>query len=176
MLASQWVNHTNLSIDITQQKQQKTSWFPRRRKLTREKHIELSNLAPIQCSTKRASSIYAENFLFPIDMPNIEDLTISQPIVTKSHRKSIFSGTLKKKIGPMEDSAEKGNMFSRKNSLEIKTIDSELLNGTNSSYRKQSTTDHNNPFNEEQGTFIMTPTFTDDLTHLHHLEVEARLL
>ncbi|KAG4072994.1 hypothetical protein HA402_009413 [Bradysia odoriphaga] len=175
LIASQWVNHNHLPIDITQPKQQKKSWFSRRRKLTHERHIEMSNLAPIQCSTKRASSIYAENFLNPIDMPNIEELTISQPNVTKSHRRSIFSGTLKKKIGPMEDGGEKGNMFNRKNSLEIKTVESDLLNGTNGPRRKPST-DCNNPFDEEQGNFIMAPTFTDDLTHLHHLEVEARLL
>lgn len=175
LLSSQWVNLNILPIDITQPKQQKNSWFSRRRKLTRDRHIEMSNVAPIQCSTKRASSIYAENFLNPIDMPNIEDLTISQPVVIKSQRRSIFSGTLKKKIGPMEDGGEKGNMFNRKNSLEIKTIESELLNGMNSLHRKHST-DHNNPFDEEQGNFIMAPTFTDDLTHLHHLEVEARLL
>lgn len=106
-------------------------------------------------------------------MPNIEDLAISQP-VAKSHRRSIFSGgSLKKKIGPMEVGGEKGNMFDRKNSLEIKTIDGELMNGTNSTHRKQSA---DNSFEEEQGHFIMAPTFTDDLTHLHHLEGEARLI
>ncbi|KAJ6649240.1 Serine/threonine-protein kinase NIM1 [Pseudolycoriella hygida] len=132
LLMSQWVNHNHLLIELAQSKQQKNSWFPRRRKFTRERHIEMSNLAPIQCSTKRASSIYAENFLNPIDMPNIEELTISQPVVTKSHRKSIFSGTLKKKIGPMEDGGEKGNMFNRKQSTEIKMIENDLTNGVNS--------------------------------------------
>lgn len=185
MLASQWVNHPNLPLvdNVSVPKQSKKShWFSRSRSIRRtgrDRNIEMSNLAPIPCNTKRASSIFAENFLYPIDMPNEGDIIIptEQIQTVKTQKRSLFSGSLKKKIGPMED-MEKSKMFNRKNSSsnEIKAFDtSEMKNGS-CSLETKPYTDQNNPYDEEQGTFIMAPTCTEDLTHLHHMEIEARFI
>lgn len=192
LLASQWVNHPALPmIDVTavpKQTTKKSHWFPRGRsirKAARDRNLEMSNLTPIQCNTKRASSTFADNFLCPIDMPNQEEEVFVPEAVTKPHRKSIFSGTLKKKIGPMDD-MEKGKMFNRQSSnADIKSFESsDLKNGqcnleTKPHSMASSTSmiiDQNNPFNEEQGDFIMLPTCTEDLTNLHHLEIETRFI
>lgn len=203
MLDSQWVNHPNLPLDLSVPKAapvKKTHWFPRGRSLGRtgrDRHIEMSNLAPIPCNTKRASSIFADNFLCPIDMLTAEEQFIADANAaataaaiaaanssTKSHRKSLFSGTMKKKIGPMEE-IEKGKMFkNRSSSSDIKTIDGELLKngggGGTTVYDQQQRAigacDQSNPFDEEQGSFVILPTCTNDLTHLHQMEIEARLI
>lgn len=236
MLDSQWVNHPKLPLELLVPKQQqpakKSHWFPRSRSLARtgaagrERNIELCNLTPIPCNTKRASSIFADNFLCPIDMPTADETFAADVAAAaaaaaaaqasavsnasgKNHRKSIFSGTLKKKIGPMEDN-EKGKMLfknNRSNSSDIiKTIDGDIIlmkNGgtnvatttttisaasstatttaaTNVLYDQQQRAsggcDQSNPFDEEQGTFVILPTCTNDLSHLHQMEIEARLI
>lgn len=185
MLASQWVNHPNLplidAVAAANAKQSKKShWFSRSRSIRRtgrDRNIEMSNLAPIQCNTKRASSFFAENFLCPIDVPN-EDEIIVPEAVPKQPRRSIFSGSLKKKIGPM-DEMNRSRMFNRKGSsstADIKSLDALDLKNGSCSLETKPFTDHNNPFDEEQGLFIMAPTCTDDLTNLHHMEIEARFI
>lgn len=162
----------------------------------------MSNLAPIQCNTKRASSILADNFLMPIDNNN-NNSTINNADnhinnnnsnnntdnSIKTHRKSaLFSGTLKKKIGPMEVK-EKGKMFN-KNSLEIKSLEiigdldkgggdrSDAVGSLDTNELIQQISKNYIAFDQEDGDFIMTPTFTNDDTHLllHPLELEARTI
>lgn len=226
MLESQWVNHPKLpllDLSVSKQPAKKSHWFPRSRSLARagrERHIEMTNLTPIPCNTKRASSIFADNFLCPIDMTIADETLFAADVVAaatstigttattnlttivgKNHRKSLFSGTLKKKIGPMEEN-EKGKMFkNRSNSSDIKSIDGGggdhmivIKNGgiittamtttsatiTTTVYDQQQRAsggcDQSNPFDEEQGCFVILPTCTNDLSHLHQMEIEARLI
>lgn len=185
MLESQWVNHPNLPLDIpavpTSKSTKKSHWFARGRNMRRagrDRHIEMSSMVPIQCNTKRASSIFADNFLCPIDMPNEEETIIPPPVevIAKNHRKSLFSGTLKKKIGPMEEN-ERGQMFNRTNTMEIKpmTMDGNDIKNGNVLVDHHKLT-MGDAFEEELGSFLITPTCTHDLTHLHHLEIETRLI
>lgn len=118
-----------------------------------------------------------DDFLFPIDMHELEAAIAAEAAPpTVHHRRSIFSGTLKKKIGPMESENGRGKMFNNKrNSIEAKSVDSELhkkslvLNGG-----VEQTTD--DELEEEQSSFVMLPTVSKDLSELSSFEVEAREL
>lgn len=177
-----------------------------------DRNLEMSNVAPTQCNTKRAASIFSDTFLNPIDMLTDDEVAVADAAAAgeatataTKPRRSLFSGTLKKKIGPMESEDGTGGggggrgkkMFNRKNSSSVDIINKSFdatahhhrphhqvmaKSGSCSLETKPpptssgTFTDHNNPFDEEQGMFIMGPTCTDDLTHLHHMEIEARFI
>lgn len=205
MLASQWVNETNIFLSLSSKlaptnavklpnysATKKSHWFSCAGSLRREasgrnaRQIELCNLAPIQCNTKRSSSNFADNFLSPIDMPTEEELArnsemavIPDTTLPKTNsRRSRFSNTLKKKVGPIDD-LEKGKLFNRNassSSIQMRTFNTSELKNDLETRPPSIVTDQANPFGEELGPFIMLPTYTLDLAKLHPLELEARCL
>lgn len=210
MLGSQWVNEPDVFLSLSAKlaaaatvvakppngsATKKSNWFSCAGSLRRAtsgrdaRHIEMSNLAPIQCNTKRSSSSFADNFLSPIDITTDEELVrnsemadaIVAPTSTlpKVHaRRSLFSAALKKKVGPSED-LERGKLFNRNSStsIQMRTFNtSDLKNDLETRPPSIGVTDQANPFGEELGPFIMLPTYTLDLTQLHPLELEARCL
>lgn len=143
---------------------------------------DLNQLTTIQCNTKRANSVMVENFLNPIDnLSNQSNDEIIENNIQRSKR-SIFSASLKKKIGPMEQEKERGNLnFTKKNSHDlIKITTSDVSQNSNDSKKDSiSSIDSNkseltNEYDEEEGEFVMLPTCTSDLTHLHQMEIETR--
>lgn len=170
----------------------------------------------IKCNTKRANSVMIDNFLNPIDDTTHFDETTTSANASStttivqqqqsSTKRSIFSGSIKKKIGPMENENEKNSkkLFKRShnNSIDIKTPPpppqslmtpqtnndnniSTTATIMNSETNKMKFLDScsfnndqqiNNCYEEEQGEFIMLPTMTNDLTHLHQLEIDTRIL
>jgi len=132
---------------------------------------DIENLTIIKCNTKRDGSIMDEKFLYPIDNEQLQEAIQPPPIITK---RSIFSGNLKKKIGPMETEKGKKKILKNNNLNDIKSMD--LMTATSDEIKKDLLllNEKNYYDEEEQGEFIMLPTITHDLTHLHPLEVEAR--
>ena len=144
------------------------------------------NLVQLHFNSKRANSVLEENFLHPIVVPVVDEIHSANPQETNNRangkqRKSIFSGTLKKKIGPMEEKG-RGKMFNR-SSTEVKQCsgdENDLPKESTISIMtcKQAQTANIEPLfdYEEQGEFIMAPTRTNDLSNLHPFEVEARMI
>lgn len=123
----------------------------------------LKNFIPIQCSTKRSNSVLVENFLIPIEISvenDIEKETIIKP------KRSIFSGNMKKKIGPMENES-----IIKKNS--IKSIDISNNSKKSSICSLDAKVDS---YDEIQGDFIMRPTLNENLVllNVNPLEIEAK--
>lgn len=228
MLASQWIQHINHIEQMNHQKSSKrTSLFfshssndrpatlhPNKYKNRRgsrnnkDRSPELSHFTTIQCNTKRATSVLADNFLHPIE--NIQhydkDLSSQTDHGRFPTKRMIFSGNLKKKIGPMEQdkisySTNKSNNeikstndishdLSNKNSVSSLDVlannatptsgsGGHMMQAINKSITDFASPTHNpittgHPFDEEQGNFIMLPTSTVELSHLHSIEIEAR--
>lgn len=216
MLTSQWITHITHIEQMNNQKSTKRSSFffsshsssssndrshktkNRRNSRSKDRSPELSHFTTIQCNTKRATSVLADNFLHPIE--NIQQYekddhtSVSDRFPTK---RMIFSGNLKKKIGPMEQ--EKIN-YTQKSNNEIKSANNDIsshitANNQNDVSNKNSVSSldmanatgyvtpalsksvtnlDSTPYDEEQGDFIMLPTCTTDMTHLHLIEMEAR--
>lgn len=220
MLTSQWITHIIQIEQMNNQKSSKRSSFffshsssnndrsqhktqkNRRNSRSKERSPELSHFTTIQCNTKRATSVLADNFLHPIE--NIQQYekddhsSVSDRFPTK---RMIFSGNLKKKIGPMEQDKIS---YTQKSNNEIKSslanndISTTLITATNQSndlsnknsvssldmanatgyvtpaLNKSITNLDATPYDEEQGDFIMVPTCTADVSHMHLIEMEAR--
>lgn len=204
MLASQWVNEPNVFHSFSSKlaptnavkppkiaASKKSNWFSCAGSLRRAasgrdtRQIELCNLAPIQCNTKRSSSSFADNFLSPIDMPTEEELARNSEMAVVppttlpkvNSRRSLFSSTLKKKVGPIDD-LEKGKLFNRNSSssMQMRTFNTSDLKNDLETRPPSIVTDQANPFGEELGPFTMLPTYTLDLSKVHPLELEARCL
>lgn len=193
ILASQWVNNHNITLESALSPQTKPNkkknvpWLSRGR--VRRKQVEASqeramdmNLMRLYFNTKRANSVLEENFLHPIIIPpppTADEEAVAQETQKKSRRRSIFGSSLKKKIGPMEEK-EKGDLFNR-NGSESKASKPnncipnsiEMTTTTTTANRLQKQTSGCDD-DEEQGEFIMLPTDTHDLTTLNPLEREAR--
>lgn len=181
-------------------------WFSRKRILQKvesgndSRSIDM-NLVQLHFNTKRANSVLDEQFLHPIPVPVNDDANAmqdqqqqqqQQPNALKTHRRSIFSGTLKKKVGPMEEK-NKGNLFKR-NSIDEKPSSischmqcseqivneirkqngSDKINGNNQIMEESATVPEVEA--EEDGEFIMLPAATKDMSKLHPLELETRLI
>lgn len=158
---------------------------------------EINLLAPILCNTKRCASVLGDNFLNPLDEPNDLLLKTEAPAIIQTTKRSIFSGSLKKKIGPMEnDNNNKDkSIFLKKSTTDTKSIESindtynkKKSNGSiNNSFTKTYNINSNNSsnnkinnnnaaieFEEEIGDFIMFPTTTTNVEFLNPLEQETR--
>lgn len=200
ILSSQWVNNQNITLEsalCTTKASKKVHWFSRNRILQKnesshDRSIDI-NLVQLHFNTKRANSVLDEYFLHPIPVPTNDDENAlceqeqqqQQQGATKTHRKSIFNGTLKKKVGPMEEKT-KGNLFKR-NSIDEKTSSNSCSEQCNDT-RKQNNINLNEKSNangsnvtslvdeEEQSEFFMLPSCTNDHSKLHPLEAETRLI
>ncbi|GAB0087193.1 NIM1 [Sergentomyia squamirostris] len=140
--------------------------------------LDSRTLVPIACNTRRGNSVLEDNFLFPLDVISRDEVDADQQVHASQQRRSFFGANSKKKIGPMEtDRRESGKMFKRSSCVEISNA-SEVLNDKKHILMesKSAINIHNSvqPEEEEEGEFIMRPTFTYDLTHLHPMEVETR--
>lgn len=103
-----------------------------------------------------------DNFLHPIDLTS----DIFEPDQsTANTKRSFFAGTLKKKIGPME-------VDRNKKSIQNGDLARPLDYGAHRESPQSPISLKN--YDEEKGSFIMTPTDTDDVSKLNSLEVEAR--
>lgn len=182
ILSSQWINHQNITLEssIVPSPQTKAStkqakkilWFSRKRII--QTNIEANpDYTHLLFNTKRANSVLAEHFLHPIDTTaNKEEA--NKPIEKKRTRsRSIFSNSLKKRIGPLDDGSNRDSNARRSlsNSEQI-----EALRKTVESSSKQNSISHIDDENdeEERGDFVMAPTNTDDITLLHPFEIESR--
>lgn len=195
--SSFFFSHSSFNNDRSQNKTYKN----RRNSRSKERSPELSHFTTIQCNTKRATSVLDDNFLHPIE--NIQQYekddnqsSVSDRFPTK---RMIFSGNLKKKIGPMEQDkisyAQKSNneiksshanndistttIITASNDLSNKNSVSSLDMANATGYvtpalNKSITNLEVTQFDEEQGDFIMLPTCTTDVSHLHLIEMEAR--
>lgn len=151
----------------------KILWFSRKRII--QNNIEANpDYTHLLFNTKRANSVLAEHFLHPIDLTANKDEP--KPIEKKRSRsRSIFSNSLKKRIGPLDESSNRDSIARRSlsNAEQI-----EALRKTVESSSKQNSLSHIDDINdeEEQGDFVMAPTNTDDITLLHPFEVESRTI
>lgn len=168
----------------------KIHWFSRKRIIHKSDASQTeASLVQLYFNTKRANSVLEENFLHPINtilpsMTTIDDTTNGTDAHTKPRRRSIFGGSLKKKIGPMEEKNKSNVFHSRSNGIEDKisithSDQIQALRRTVESSSKHNSTsfgDEQNDDDEEQGDFIMAPTNTDNIDTLHPLELEARTI
>lgn len=198
ILSSQWINNQHITLESAlvattkpskSNHKKKIHWFSRKRILQKNSdanQIDV-NLVQLYFNTKRANSVLEENFLHPINVLPPTSLDESNTVPesqAKPRRRSIFGNTLKKKIGPMEEKG-KSNLFNtRTNGIDDKSmiagcnepIQIQALRKTVESCSKQNSIPHVDDMDdEEQGDFLMAPSNTHDLTHLHPLEIETRI-
>uniref|UniRef100_A0A336LTM6 CSON000143 protein n=2 Tax=Culicoides sonorensis TaxID=179676 RepID=A0A336LTM6_CULSO len=218
LLESQWLTSPNLikelheyqiALNTPRINRRKSLWFSARdRSIHRKKskrdrqNGHVKPFGPIICSTKRGGSVLCENYLHPIEQFRINDTAEILPINPKRGR--LFSGNMKKKIGPIEGLENKNSLQSKGN----KNISS--FNNNKSSFDSKSTECLKDPsilqkassndsttnlaYNlsqkstplslktkfedtdliEEQKGFVMLPTCTKDLSQLDEIEVNAR--
>lgn len=239
MLSSQWITHSQFidKLNSQQKSSKKTTSFlfaafgsssnsersnsKKNRRLgggggSRNKDRSPDeNFTTIQCNTKRTNSVLIDNFLNPVDTTPANEQHEANHKEPAPHpersKRSIFSGNMKKKIGPMEqqdnhkdkesfknNSSTKSN-HSNSNDIKISDISS-IHNYSSSDTKKNSISSldsssnnklllvdqlknnlilaggaDDSSFSDEMlGDFIMLPTSTHDLTHLHPMEIEAR--
>lgn len=166
----------------------KSLWFPAKDRGTpKNKHHQNGQprtYAPVICSTKRGGSILAENFLHPIEQfrtHNPAELPVTNA------KRSFFSATLKKKIGPIEhldtaDNALNQKKFLNNRSNEAKSTEflkEASKEGTppttkiaNSVFSLKSKFEDHDIQDELKG-FVMLPT-SDDSGDKDDIEKEAR--
>ncbi|XP_055684675.1 serine/threonine-protein kinase NIM1 [Lutzomyia longipalpis] len=138
--------------------------------------LDSRSFAPIACNTRRGNSVLEDNFLFPLDVIT-RDEAESEHANSVQHRRSFFGANSKKKIGPMEtERRESGKMFKRGSCIEIMSNNEVLNDKKHILMESKSAVDiqHTPSHEEEEGEYIMKPSFTYDLTHLHPLEIETR--
>lgn len=160
MLNSQWLVLSKNFENPTTKLNKKKFWSSSKNcssSKRKDSESNLKNFIPIQCSTKRTNSVLAENYLIPIEI-SAENIIEKETI---KPRRSIFSGNMKKKIGPMEN-----NSAIRANS--IKSI--EISNNS----KKISSDSKSSRYDEETGDFIMLPTLNETSLFLNPLEIEAK--
>lgn len=209
ILTSQWINNhlikfegaftTTVGKSTTKTEvnggSKKKRWFSRKRIIHKADPSQTdTNLVQLYFNTKRANSVLEENFLHPISAlasmsisPDSESVNggVGDVKPHQPRRRLIFGGSIKKRIGPIEEK-NKSNLFhKRTNGIDerISIADSNQMHALrqtietsskhNSITSAMSNTDDTID-DEEQGDFIMAPTNTDSTDSLHPLECEAR--
>lgn len=157
IIESQWISMPNFLFGNATIKLNKKKFCSSKGKKT--ENILKNNSIPIQCSTKRSDSVLVENFLIPIEIC-VENLIEKETIKPK---RSIFSGNIKKKIGPMENES-----IIKKNSIKSNDITKNSKKGSISSLDSKV-----DAYDEEQGDLVMHPTLNKTLS-LNPLEIEAK--
>lgn len=177
----------------------KHRWFSRKRIIHKTDPSQNdTNLVQLYFNTKRANSVLEENFLHPISaLPSMsiaaDGDSVNGGIVDvkpqqqqqQQRRRLIFGGSIKKRIGPIEEK-NKSNLFhKRTNGIDerISIADSNQMHALRQTIETSSkhnsivsaTSNHDDAIDdEEQGHFIMAPTNTDCTDSLHPLECETR--
>lgn len=108
-----FVSDYQLALHAPRISRRKSLWFPTRdnKNNKNNQNGQPRQYVPHICSTKRGGSVLAENFLHPIEQfrtHNPSDIPAANP------KRSLFSATSKKKIGPIEmvDTATDNNTSS----------------------------------------------------------------
>lgn len=179
----------------------KNRWFSRKRIIQKTDPSQTdTNLVQLYFNTKRANSVLDENFLHPINiLPSMSISTDGESVnangtIDAGHvkpqqqpqpqrqRRSIFGSSLKKRIGPIEEK-NKSNLF-KSNGIDDK-ISSITHSDQMHALRQtiETSSKHNSITSgsvddaiddEEQGDFIMAPSYSDCTDAMHPLEIEAR--
>ncbi|XP_063700352.1 serine/threonine-protein kinase MARK1 [Culicoides brevitarsis] len=199
LIESQWLTSPNLlkelhdyqmALNAPRINRRKSLWFSSRDRSIRRSSSKRDRqngscprpCGPITCSTKRGGSILAENYLHPIEQFRVHN-PIEIPTVTT--KRGLFSGNLKKKIGPIDAQLEsKRNSTTSNSNKSFDAKSTEFLkepstNGTATTTTTQSafslkTKFEDSDFSDEQKGFVMLPTQSKDVTELDEIEQNAR--
>lgn len=207
ILKSQWINNHLIKLEgaftstvgkstVNQANggSKKKRWFSRKRiihKTDPSQHD--TNLVQLYFNTKRANSVLEENFLHPVSVLPSMSISADGESVNggggggdvkpqQQRRRLIFGGSLKKRIGPIEEK-NKSNLFhKRTNGIDTATDSNSMhtLRQTieTSSMHNSITGNGDDAIDDDElmSDFIMAPTNTDSTDSLHPLECECRTI
>lgn len=176
-----------LILSAPRSSRRRSIWFPAKDRglqksgsTKRERNGYVRSFAPILCSTKRGSSVLAENYLHPIEQFRIHN-PVEVPAINPK-RGGIFSGNLKKKIGPSESIEKTKSIQNSKNGKNDAKSNDFIKDTPNNNTAKSTIVSafslkskyEDSDFQDEQKGFVMLPSQTQDFTEIDEIEINAR--